>query len=103
MNITFIGLGIMGQAMASNLLKNNVKLTVCNRTKSKAQPLIDGGAKWKGNPADAVAEADVVFTMLSEPRVVEEVAFGNHGFVKAMKPRAIWADCTTVNPSLAKR
>ena len=101
MHITFIGLGIMGQAMANNLLKNNVKLTVCNRTKSKAQPLIDGGANWKDNPADAVAEADVVFTMLSEPRVVEEVAFGNDGFVKAMKPQAIWADCTTVNPSFS--
>ena len=102
MNVTFIGLGIMGQAMANNLLKENVKLTVCNRTKSKAQPLIDGGANWQNNPTDAVAEADVVFTMLSEPRVVEEVAFGNNGFVKAMKPRAVWADCTTVNPSFSK-
>ena len=70
MNVTFIGLGIMGQAMANNLLKENVKLTVCNRTKSKAQPLIDGGANWQNNPTDAVAEADVVFTLLSEPRVI---------------------------------
>lgn len=102
MNVTFIGLGIMGQAMANNLLKNGVKVTVYNRTKSKAQSLIDGGAEWKDNPADAVADAEVVFTMLSEPRIVEEVAFGLDGFVKSMKKRAIWADCTTVNPSFSK-
>lgn len=92
----------MGQGMAHNLLKNNVKLTVTNRTKSKAQSLIEGGAQWKETPAEAVAEADVVFTMLTEPRVVEEVAFGKDGFVKAMKTQAIWADCTTVNPSFSK-
>lgn len=102
MKVTFIGLGIMGKAMAANLLRNKVNLTIYNRTPSKAQSLIDEGAEWSASMATAVEDADVVFTMLSEPRAVEDVAFGKSGFVQSMKKQAIWADCTTVNPSFSK-
>lgn len=88
--------------MAANLLKHKVTLTVHNRTKSKAQSLIDQGAQWGHSLAETVNKADVVFTMLSAPDAVEEVAFGKDGFVKSMKKQAIWADCSTVNPSFTK-
>lgn len=102
MKVTFIGLGIMGQAMASNLLKHGIDLTVYNRTKEKAQPLLNKGATWGESLQQSVEAADVVFTMLSEPGVVRQLATGEQGFVKAMKKNALWADCSTVNPSFTE-
>ena len=103
MNVTFIGLGIMGSRMARNLLKHDVTLTVYNRSDEPAQALADQGAVRASSAAEAVAEADVVFTMLSSPEVVAEVATGLKGFLTSMKENALWADCSTVNPSFTRR
>ncbi len=92
----------MGHAMAGNLLKNNVELTVFNRTKEKADDLVEQGARWGDSAAEAVKNADVVFTMLSEPAVVREVAFGKDGFVGSMQADALWVDSSTVNPSFSR-
>jgi len=99
MNISFVGLGIMGEKMALNLIKSGHNLTIQNRTKSKADELLKKGAVWVDNLPDVAKEADVLFTMLSTPEVVEDAAFGEKGFVAAMKDGSIWIDCTTVNPS----
>lgn len=103
MNITFIGLGIMGSRMAKNLLKKHFSVTIYNRSPEKAQPLIEAGATAAPSVEWAVNHADVVLTMLSTPEVVEEMAFGAEGFVKHMRLNAIWVDCTTVNPSFSRR
>jgi len=92
----------MGSRMAANLLKNGVNLTVWNRTFSATADLEKQGAKFAETAAAAVKDADLVFTMLSTPAVVEEVALGKDGFVKAMKSNAIWADCSTINPSFSE-
>lgn len=99
MKVSFIGLGIMGSRMAMNLVKAGVDLTVFNRSKAPMQALESAGAKTAISYQAAVEEADVVFTMLSTPQVVEEVALGTTGFVQAMKPHALWVDCSIVNPS----
>lgn len=101
MNITFIGLGIMGSRMAANLLKNGVKLTVFNRSPEASKKLEQQGAVVAGNVSEAVAKADIVFSMLSTPEVVASIFFGEKGALSDMKPNAIWADCTTVNPSFS--
>lgn len=101
MKVTFIGLGIMGSRMAYNLLKGKTDLTIYNRTRSAAQDLTDYGAKVADTTTEAVKEADIVITMLSTPEVVQEVAFGENGFVQAMKKGALWMDCSTVNPSFS--
>ena len=103
MNITWIGLGIMGSRMAHNLLNNNVTLTVYNRSSEPAQALEEHGAQVATSAAEAVREADVVFTMLSSPEVVESVALGEEGFLSAMPEGARWVDCSTVNPSFSRR
>ena len=103
MNVTFIGLGIMGSRMARNLLKNNVKLTVYNRSDEPAQLLEAQGAVRASSSTEAVQEADVVFTMLSSPEVVAEVATGSRGFLKGTKQNALWVDCSTVNPSFSRQ
>ncbi|MCF8233868.1 MAG: NAD(P)-dependent oxidoreductase [Bacteroidales bacterium] len=102
MKIGFIGLGIMGSRMAMNLLKNVTELNVYNRTKSKADELLEQGAVWNESPAKLAKDCDVVFTMLSTPKAVGEVAFGEDGFVEQMKKGALWLDCSTVNPSFSR-
>ena len=103
MHITFIGLGIMGSRMAKNLLKSDHDVTIYNRNKEKAQALVDFGGKIAPSLELAVKQADVVFTMLSTPEVVEEIALGVNGFLQHMRLNSLWVDCTTVNPSFSRR
>lgn len=102
MNVSFIGLGIMGSRMAANLLKHQVALTVFNRSAAPLQALTALGAKGAASCGDAVVEADVVFSMLPSPEVVAQVAMGADGFVQRMKKHAVWVDCSTVNPSFSR-
>jgi len=103
MKITFIGLGIMGSRMAANLLKNQVELTVYNRSKAPVEKLVMQGAKTANTMEAAVAEADIVFSMLSTPEVVEQCFLEKKGGLSAMQAGAIWVDCSTVNPSFSLR
>ncbi|HKJ43043.1 MAG TPA: NAD(P)-dependent oxidoreductase [Sunxiuqinia sp.] len=101
MKVTFIGLGIMGQRMATNLLKNKVDLTVFNRSPEPVEQLAKMGATAAKSYVEAVRGADIVFTMLSAPDAVKQVMFGDNGCLKNMKKDALWADCSTVNPSFS--
>ena len=103
MKIAFLGLGIMGSRMAANLLQRGVDLTVWNRTPSAAAELQQSGAKLAATAAESVRDADLVFSMLSTPKAVAEVFFGPEGALASMKPGAIWADSSTVNPSFTRR
>lgn len=100
MEIAFLGLGIMGSRMAANLIRAGYHLTVWNRSPEKARPLVEMGAKQADSPAEAVRGVDVVITMLSTPKVVEEIAAS---FLDEMQPNALWMDCSTVNPSFSRR
>ena len=82
MNITFIGTGVMGASMAMHLLRAGHTLSVYNRTKEKAQKLIDEGAVFKENVKASVKDADVVITMVGFPKDVEEVYFGDGGIIE---------------------
>lgn len=100
--IAFIGLGIMGSRMAANLIKNGTSLTVYNRTKGPADELAKLGAVAAESGFDAVRDADIVFSMLSNPAVVKDLFWGAAGWLSAMKRGAIWVDCSTVNPSFSR-
>jgi 3-hydroxyisobutyrate dehydrogenase-like beta-hydroxyacid dehydrogenase len=89
--------------MAANLLKHNVDLTVYNRSPEPAQRLGEAGAIVANTPSTAVKGADLVFSMLSTPEVVEQLAFGEEGFTSFMKRDAVWADVTTVDPMFARK
>lgn len=103
MNISFIGLGIMGSRMAHNLLQHEGStLTVFNRSPESMAPLMKAGARAADSARSAVKDADIVFTMLSSPEVVEKVAFGEEGFVNAMAEGALWVNSSTVNPSYTR-
>lgn len=101
MKIAFVGTGVMGKSMAGHLLSAGHDLTVYNRTRSKAQELIDAGAAWADSPGDAAAGAEVVFTIVGFPQDVEEVYFGDAGIVARASEGAILVDMTTSRPDLA--
>src|SRR5437870_10993392 len=103
MKIGFIGLGIMGSRMAANLQKHGSSLVVFNRTRGKAQPLLDQGATFADSPAKLAEQVDVLFTMLAHPDAVEQAALGANGFLSHLKSNALWVDCSSVNPSFSQK
>jgi len=103
MKIGFIGTGVMGNAMASHLQKAGHQLYVYNRTKSKAQNLIDAGAIWCENAKEVAIAADVIFSIIGIPADVEEVFLGSEGLVNHAKKGTILVDMTTSTPELAQR
>jgi len=101
MKISFLGLGIMGSRMAHNLLKSNAEVTVWNRSASATETFHNTEALIATSANEAVSEADIVFTMLSNPEAVTALMTSTGGVLSAMKKGAIWADCSTVNPSFS--
>ena len=100
--VGFIGLGVMGASMASLLLGGGYELTVFNRTKEKAAPLLEKGAKWAETPAEVAASSDVVITIVGYPKDVEDVYLGPNGILETKKGGYV-VDMTTSSPILAKR
>ena len=88
MNVGFIGLGHMGPSMAANLLRASHKVTVYNRTPSRARPLVRLGAHAAAQVADA-CRRDAVITMLADDGVVEGVVFGEDGVIEVLGKGAI--------------
>jgi 3-hydroxyisobutyrate dehydrogenase len=78
-NIGFIGLGIMGQGMAHNLLKAGFSLTVWNRTAAKMDPLVKAGAKAGKDPANVAAHSDIIIICVSDTPDVEEAFWKGPG------------------------
>jgi 3-hydroxyisobutyrate dehydrogenase len=99
--IGWIGTGLMGNPMAKHLLTAGYNLNVFNRTKQKAEDLVEMGANWFDTPADIAATSDVIFTMIGFPKDVEECYFGEQGIFKSIKQGTILVDMTTTRPSLA--
>ena len=101
MQIGFIGLGIMGSRMAANLLKDGYEVKVYNRTLSKTEAIVEKGAELSHSVKEVATDVDVLFTVISTPDAVKDVALGEEGFLTSMKKNSIWIDCSTVNPSFS--
>ena len=101
--IGFIGTGIMGAAMAGHLMDAGFSVSVYNRTKSKAQGLIERGARWCDTVAECAADQDVVITIVGYPKDVEEIYLGAGGIVESARAGAYLVDMTTSSPILAEK
>ena len=101
--IGFIGTGIMGSAMAGHLMDAGFELSVYNRTKSKAQSLIERGAKWCDTVGDCAAGQDVVITIVGYPKDVEQIYLGAGGIIESARAGAYLVDMTTSSPILAEK
>ena len=100
--IGFIGTGIMGTSMIRNLMKAGFALTVYNRTKEKAMPLVSEGAQWADTPGACAAGQDVTITIVSYPKDVREVYYGEDGILQNAREGSYVVDMTTSSPDLAK-
>ncbi len=99
--IAWIGTGVMGAAMCRRLIAAGAAASVYNRTAAKAEPLVEAGARLCDSPVEAVAQAEVVFTIVGFPKDVEELYLGHDGIVANASAGAMLIDMTTSRPSLA--
>jgi 3-hydroxyisobutyrate dehydrogenase-like beta-hydroxyacid dehydrogenase len=97
--IAYIGLGIMGSGMASNLLKAGYSVTVWNRTSQRCAPLVEQGATQADTPAQAAAAADIVMYCLSNEAAIEDTVFGADGILSGVHQGQIAIDMSTVHPN----
>jgi 3-hydroxyisobutyrate dehydrogenase len=100
--VAWIGLGVMGSSMCRRVIDAGYRVTVHNRTRAKAQPLVAHGAAWADSPRDAAAEADVVFSIVGYPTDVRDVTLGERGALAGLKSGGVLVDMTTSEPALAE-
>src|ERR1700676_5592841 len=100
--VGFIGLGNMGLAMATNLLKAGFGLRVYNRTPEKARPLLERGAILAHSPAEAAEPGGVVVTMVSDDRALQEVTLGPDGFLGRLG-NGVHLSMSTIAPRTSRR
>ena len=101
-NLGYIGLGAMGSRMAARLLDKGHTVTGYNRTKSKAQWLIDKGMKWGDSPRKVAEAADVIFVMVTDSKALDGVANGPDGFIAGLGNGKVIADSSTVSPAISR-
>ena len=101
-NIGYVGLGVMGSQMANRFLEKGHTVTGYNRTRSKAQWLIDRGLKWADSPRAVAAAADVTVSMLRDSEALSQTANGPAGIIEGLGPGKIWIDMSTVSPAMSR-
>jgi 3-hydroxyisobutyrate dehydrogenase-like beta-hydroxyacid dehydrogenase len=101
-NLAFVGLGVMGSQMVSRLLSKGHTVTGYNRTRCKAQWLIDQGMKWADSPRAAAAAADTVFAMVTNSAALTAVTDGPDGILAGLGSGKIFVDMSTVSPEVSR-
>lgn len=100
-DLGLIGLGVMGAAMASNLIEAGFSLRVWNRTASKAAPLVERGARHAETPAEAAAGAEAVISIVADDEALRRVTYGNEGILYSLSSGAIHLSMSTASPEAA--
>ncbi len=99
----FLGLGIMGKAMANNLIDAGFEVTVWNRTREKCNPLVDKGAHLGETPCQVISQCDTTFAMVSDPPAAEALVFDTDGVLQGMTRGKSYIDVSTVCPATVKK
>lgn len=99
----FLGLGIMGHAMATNLITAGLDVTVWNRTEEKCSHLIDLGAHQGATPAEVIEACDITFAMVADPAAAESLCFAQDGVLAGIGPGKAYIDVSTVDPQTSTR
>jgi 3-hydroxyisobutyrate dehydrogenase len=102
-NIAFIGLGVMGGAMARRLLQAGHRVTVYNRTAARCGPLVAAGASAAATPREAAAGKEIVISMVTDSPDVEAVLLGPDGAAEGAARGAVFVDMSTIAPEAARR
>jgi len=101
-NLGYVGLGVMGGKMAARLLAKGHLVTGYNRTRSKAQWLVDQGMKLAESPRAVCEAADVIFVMVTDSKSLEAVAEGRDGLLAGLGPGKVVVDMSTVSPAVSR-
>lgn len=96
--VGFAGLGTMGAGIARRLLDAGYAVVGWNRTKRKAEPLLEAGMGWADTPRELAASVDVLFTMLTNTEAIEAVAEAPDGVLAGLRSGVVWADASTISP-----
>ncbi|HEX6214913.1 MAG TPA: NAD(P)-dependent oxidoreductase [Vicinamibacterales bacterium] len=102
MNIGFVGLGAMGAGIVPRLMAAGHTVTGFNRSRDKAQALIGQGMRFADTPRAAAANADMVFSIVTDAAAVKSVALGDDGIISGLKPGAIYIDMSTISPESSR-
>jgi 3-hydroxyisobutyrate dehydrogenase-like beta-hydroxyacid dehydrogenase len=101
-NLGFVGLGVMGGGIANLLLEKGHAVTGFNRTRSKAQWLIDRGMRWAESPRAVCGAADIIFSMVTNTAALGAIADGPDGLVAGLSAGKILVDMSTVSPAFSR-
>jgi len=101
-NLGFIGLGTMGGQMVARLLSKGHSVTGYNRTRTKAEWLVDKGMHWADSPAAVADTADVTFAMVTNSAALTAIMEGPEGLLAGLSQGKIFADISTVSPSVSR-
>jgi len=101
-NLGFVGLGVMGSRMVQRLLAADHRVTGYNRTKSKAQWLLDAGMTWGETPRSVAEAADITFSMVTNTEALEAVTGGTDGIIAGLSAGKIYIDMSTVSPAASR-
>ncbi len=101
-NLGFVGLGVMGSQMVNRLLAKGHSVTGYNRTRSKAQWLIERGMRWADSPRAVSAAADVTFAMVTNDKALEAITDGTDGLLAGLSKGKVFIDMSTVSPAVSR-
>jgi 3-hydroxyisobutyrate dehydrogenase-like beta-hydroxyacid dehydrogenase len=95
----YVGLGVMGSSVTRRLLEAGHTVHVWNRTREKAEPLLEVGAQWADSPREVAERAEIVFTMVTNTAAVRAVFEGDDGILAGLTPGKIYIDMSTASPA----
>jgi len=98
----FIGLGVMGSQMVNRLLGKGHTVTGYNRTRSKAQWLVEKGMKWADSPREVASTADFVFAMVTNAPAIASITEGPEGILAGMSAGKVFIDMSTISPAVSR-
>ena len=98
-DLGYVGLGVMGSAITRRLLDAEHRVSVWNRTREKADPLLEAGARWADSPRAVAERSDVVFTMVTNTAAVQAVTDGPDGILAGLGPDKVYVDMSTASPA----
>src|SRR5665213_2240300 len=101
-NLGFVGLGVMGGNMVARLLDKGHTVTGYNRTRTKAQWLIDRGMKWADSPRAVAGAADFTFSMVTNSAAINSITEGTDGILAGLGPGKLLIDMSTVSPAVSR-
>jgi 3-hydroxyisobutyrate dehydrogenase-like beta-hydroxyacid dehydrogenase len=97
-----MGLGDMGQCIVPRLLDAGHQVTGWNRTKAKADQLVEKGMAWADSPRELAAGAEVVFSVVTNSDAVRSVALGDDGVISGLSPDSVYLDMSTIDPDVSR-